>query len=151
MSYPTGSPPSATVVRPPGSTKSSGLDVNWLEVSCQRDATLSSFAQGVQDFNFSVGGKFAANLSKSYFRFGSRLRSTLGDGATSLKPKMADGLAMADQWVDCLYDNVYFRAGGADASSIVSYSSQAGVCKRRLANSGDWMDSIGKSSYGVDP
>jgi hypothetical protein len=129
------------------STKSSGLDVNWLEVNCQRNLEGAAFASGVQDFNFSVGGRFAANLSKSYFRFGSRLRGA--DGTTA--PASVENIARADQWVDCLYDNLYMRAGGADTSSIVSYSSQAGVCKRRLSNSAAWLNTVGKSAYGVDP
>ena len=124
---------------------SNGLERNWLQVTCQRSITNGTFAGGVQDFNFSIGGRYGFNPAKSYFRFGVKL--TGGEG---VQPKLANNLAMADGVIDNLYNNCYFRAGGSDVSSIVNFCPQAGIVKSRLGKSGAWLNSIGKSAYGLD-
>jgi len=127
------------------SNTASGLDRNYLEVSCQKSVDGTNFSQGVQDYNFSVGSRYSANLSKSYFRIGGVLRSAAG------VPKVSDQIALADHWTSCLYDNVYMRAGGSDVSSITSFAGQAGVVKQRLTKGGAWLNTIGKSAYAVEP
>jgi hypothetical protein len=124
---------------------SNGLERNWLQVTCQRSITNGTFAAGVQDFNFSIGGRYGFNPAKSYFRFGVKLA-----GVGGAQPRVQDNLAMADGVIDNLYNNVYFRAGGSDVSSIVNYCPQAGIVKCRLGKSGAWLNSIGKSAYGLD-
>ena len=50
-----------------------------------------------------------------------------------------------------MYNNVYFKAGGQNVSSLVSYIPQASQIKNRLMLSGAWSDSIGKSAFMVNP
>ena len=88
-------------------SEANGLERNWLQVTCQRSINNGTFAQGVQDFNFSVGGRYAFNPAKSYFRFAVKLTN-----ANNNQPTVSNYLAMADGVVNCLYNNIYFRAGG---------------------------------------
>ena len=123
-----------------------GLETNFLQISCQRNATGAQFDKGVQDFNFSVGGNFCFRPDKSYFKFALKLINKAGG-----QPIAINNMAFADDVVDCLYDNVYFRAGGSDVSSIVNFSPHAGILKRRMNESGAWLNSVGKDAYGLDP
>ena len=52
------------------------------------------------------------------------------------QPVTGDQLAFADDAMACLYNNVYFRAGGQDVSSIVNYVPQAHALKTQVMKSG---------------
>ena len=93
---------------------SNGLERNWLQVTCQRSITNGTFSAGVQDFNFSIGGRYGFNPAKSYFRFGVKLA-----GVGGAQPRVQNNLAMADGVIDNLYNNVYFRAGGTAKVPLV--------------------------------
>jgi len=92
-----------------------------------------------------VGGNFAFRPDKTYFRYALKLINKTGG-----QPVELNSLAFADSVVDCLYDNIYFRGGGSTVSSIVNFSPEAGVLKRRMNDSGAWLKSIGKDAYGMD-
>jgi len=126
------------------------MERNWLQISCQRDVSKTNFERGVQDFNFSVGGRYGFVPSKSYFRVELKLQSK-DDGGSLFPPTRKDNLALADNVVSNLYNNCYFKAGGADVSSIVNYSAHAHQVKTRLSKSKAWLDSMGKSAYFHDP
>lgn len=98
-----------------------------------------------QDYNFSVGGRYAFIPSKSYFRVSMKLQRK--DGGTLSNPRLRDNIAFATNPVSNLFTNCYFRAGGSDVSSIVNRSAQAHQVKTRLSRSGAWLNSIGKSAY----
>ena len=75
----------------------SGLERNWLQISCQRSVKEADFIKGVQDFNFSVGGRYSFCPSKSYFRVEMKLQGKTG--ATARAPTTLDNLAFADNRV----------------------------------------------------
>ena len=116
---------------------SNEMELVYRQVTCQKAVNGDNFSQGVQDFNFSIGGKTAWIPNRTYFRIGMTLKG-LGDTA----PKFSDQVAFADSVCGNLYNNVYFRAGGQDVSSIVNYVPQAQAIKNRLDKSGSWLKSI---------
>jgi hypothetical protein len=116
----------------------------WREVNCQKSTRGDEFSQGVQDFNFSVGAPSAWIPSRSYFKVDMSLT------VASAAPEIADAVAFADNAVACLYDNVYFRAGGQDVSSIVNYVPQIASTRTRLNKTFGWQSSIGKGAYMID-
>ena len=119
----------------------------YREISCQKAVNGNNFSQGNQDFSFSIGNPTAWIPSKSYFRV--RASTAAGGGAViaPAQPVTGDQLAFADDAMACLYNNVYFRAGGQDVSSIVNYVPQAHALKTRVMKSGAWLNSVGKSAY----
>ena len=104
------------------------MDMQYREISCQKANTLKDFGVGVQDYNFNVGGATVWYPSKSYFRIKMRITAP-GQAATDPgnQPSIVREVALADNVVGNLFDNVYFRGGGQDISSIVSYASQASM------------------------
>lgn len=125
------------------------IERNWLQISCQRTVAGAQFDKGVQDYNFSVGGRYAFVPSRSYFRIGMKLQSKELD--VLYPPVRTDQIAFADNVCSNLFTNCYFRAGGADVSSIVNRSALAHQVKTRLSKSGAWLNSIGKSAFFYDP
>lgn len=119
----------------------------WREVSCQKAVNGAEFERGVQDYNFSVGQPTAWIPSKSYFKVDMRLH---GPGGNKPSANDASKVAFADNAVACLYNNVYFRAGGQDVSSCVNYVPQIAAARTRLQKSYAWQKSIGKGAYMVD-
>ena len=122
----------------------------YREISCQKAVNGNNFSQGNQDFNFSIGNPTAWIPSKSYFRVRASLRAIGRVGGAVVvpaQPTTADQLTFADDALACLYNNVYFRAGGQDVSSIVNYVPQAHALKTRVMKSGAWLNSVGKSAY----
>ena len=131
-------------------SESQGLETTWMEISCKRgEPTGDQFARGVQDFEFQVGGRYAWRPSKSYFRIG--LKLDRGAGGSAAQPVVIDNLAFADNVCANLYDNVYVKAGGANISSIINYAAQAHMIKTRLGKSRAWMNSVGKTGFGLNP
>src|SRR5688572_13489606 len=104
------------------------------EISCQKAVSGNNFAQGNQDFNFSIGNPMAARQELLSSNCVSPSPRPIGPA----QPKVQDQLAFADDAISCLY-NVYFRAGGQDVSSIVNYVAQAHALKMRVMKSGAWL------------
>jgi hypothetical protein len=127
-----------------------GIEVNRLQVPCKRDVRADNFVRGVQDFDFSIGGRYAWRPSKSYFRVGLTIKHFNEEKAEDglLQPRSENDIAFADNPCAGLYDNIYVRAGNADVSSIVNYASQAHQVKTRLSKSRGWLKSIGRSAFG---
>ena len=121
---------------------SDDLELVYRQISCQKAVSLSSFSGGVQDYNWSIGGKTGWISSKSYFRIG--MTVTGANGAA--QPTFTEQIALADGVLGNLYNNAYFRAGGQDVSSVVNYAGQAAAIKNRLDKSGGFMKTIGKDS-----
>ena len=122
------------------------LEMKLIQVTPQRSVLGANFNKGIIDLNWSIGGNLAWIPSKSYFRVGMKV-TTLAAGA---QPAVGDQLAFADSVCGNLFNNVYFRAGGQDVSSIINYSPQATAIRNRLGKSGAWLENTGKVSYGLD-
>lgn len=120
------------------------VDYQFRQISCQRAVNGASFPLGVQDFNFSVGRPYGFIPSRSYFRIALTLTGEAG------QPAVNEQLAFADSVCGNLFNNIYFRAGGQDVSSIVNYVPQAQQVKNRLDKSGAWLNTIGKDSFGCE-
>ena len=123
------------------------LESVYKQVTCQRTVSGDNFSQGVQDFNFSIGGKTAWIPNRTYFRVGMTLTGRGGVAA----PTFSEQVAFSDSVCGNLYNNVYFRAGGQDVSSIVNYAPQAQAVKNRLDKSGSWLKTMGKDAFFLDP
>ena len=79
----------------------------YREISCQKAVNGNNFAQGNQDFNFSIGNPTAWIPSKSYFRVRASLRAigrAAGAVVAPAQPTTADQLAFADDAMSCLYN-----------------------------------------------
>lgn len=125
-----------------------GIEVNRLQIPPKRDVSGDNFVRGVQDFDFSIGGRYAFRPSKSYFRVALNLTQVANQYGQINPPSAQDNLAFADNPCAGLWDNVYVRAGNADVSSIVNYAAQAHQVKTRLGKSKAWLDSIGRQAFG---
>jgi hypothetical protein len=146
------------------------VELNFREVTCKRSVQGSNFSRGIQDYDFSVSGKNAFIPSLSYFlidasivvRRGNAPRLTndaVTEGYTTIpaidpvpdrQPYYSDGVALADHFGSCLYNNAFFRAGNSDVSLITQYIPQAGVLKSRLDKSGSWSKNVGRIVFQDD-
>jgi hypothetical protein len=127
----------------------SQTELVWREISAQKAVNSTNFAQGVIDFNFGVGAPTAWIPSKSYFKIDMKLNATNAVFGTKefTGPDSLDMTAFADHAPAALFNNIYFRAGGQDVSSLVNYVPQAAVARTRLRKSGAWQKSIGRTAY----
>ena len=130
------------------------LELNYREVTCKRSVAdqlnnqTSVFAQGIQDFDFSVSGQNLWIPHMTYFRIDYTIIKT-ANGTAEQKPIcLNDGIALADGWANALYNNCYFRCGGQDVSSCTQYVAHAGMLKARLGYSKGWLDTLGRDGTG---
>ena len=137
------------------------LEMNWREVTCQRtvgDGNIApnnlnnnNFANGIQDFLFSVSGSTNAFIpALSYFCIDVELQK-LTAGADPRPPVLADDITLSNSMGDCLYNNTFFKMGGQDVSVAQSFIPQQGALKRRIDQSGAWLYNIGRNASWIDP
>lgn len=118
------------------------MEAQWLEVPCTRGVAGDQFTMGVQDYPFSVGTPNVWIPKKSYFKVTMSLYN--GAASPSALPLTPAALtAFADNAVGNLYDNVYFRGGEQDISSLTQYCAQASALKVRLGGTLPWLRSMG--------
>jgi hypothetical protein len=119
------------------------VEQNSVQISCQRSIAGGAFSAGSQDFNFSISGTQRWSPSRSYFK--ARIKVTT-DGAT--QPTQGHQLALAENFMNNMYNNAYCYIGNTDISSISQYIGQVATVKSRLSRSKGWFDSVGKTGYG---
>ena len=129
----------------------SNLEGVLREITCQKSVGGAEFPQGVQIFNWSIGGRTAFVPRKSYFRIEVELKNREGGVTVETPLPKNKYLALADNFCGNLYNNAYFRMGGQDVSSITSFLPQASILKARLDKSGAWQNQIGESVNFLDP
>jgi hypothetical protein len=129
----------------------SNLEGVLREITCQKSVGGAEFPQGVQIFNWSIGGRTAFVPRKSYFRIEVELKNRAGGVTVETPLPKNKYLALADNFCGNLYNNAYFRMGGQDVSSITSFLPQASILKARLDKSGAWQNQIGESVNFLDP
>ena len=129
----------------------SNLEGVLREITCQKNVGGSEFPQGVQIFNWSIGGRTAFVPRKSYFRIEVELKNRAGGATLDTPIPRNKYIALADNFCGNLYNNAYFRMGGQDVSSITSFLPQASILKARLDKSGAWQNQIGESVNFLDP
>jgi len=120
------------------------VDHQWVEVPCQRSVADSQFAQGVQDFQFSISRPQGFIPAQSYFRVELELLGN-GDPAAASQPIFREQIAFAENAVGNLFSNVYMRAGGQDVSSITSFAPQASMLQARTSKTQSWLNSTGRT------
>jgi hypothetical protein len=136
------------------------LEMNWREITCQRtvgDGAISAvnlnnnnFANGIQDFLFSVSGSTNAFIpALSYFCIDLELQKLTG-GAAPRPPVLADDITLSNCVGDALYNNTFFRMGGQDVSTAQSFIPQQGALKRRIDQSGAWLYNVGRNASWID-
>jgi hypothetical protein len=127
------------------------LELRWEQVTSKRSVqdTINnkSFANGVQDFEFGVSGLNAWIPAYSYFRYEFELYNVDSAGLKTLGVNPNTGIALANNAVGNMYNNVYCRAGGQDISSLTQYMPQASTLKCRINNSGSWLREVAGDAY----
>ena len=118
------------------------VELVYREISATKAVSGAEFERGVQDFNFGMGAPNCWIPSKSYF-----LVSATLIGRANVAPLIKDQVAFADDMCAGLYNNAYFKVGGQDVSSIVSYVPQAHALCSRTTKSQAFLNSVGKSAY----
>jgi hypothetical protein len=124
------------------------MDYQLREVNCQKAISGTAFSQGLQDFNFNIGGASVMHPEKSFFA--AELELKIWDGTNLITPRESDQIALSRDPVSCLYDNVTALGGGADISSLKSFCPQAHMINERLTKSGAYMNSMGASAFGME-
>ena len=115
-------------------------DATWVEISCQRAINSDLFAQGVQDYPFSIGYPNSWVPSKSYFR----ITAQLNRGTTDNAPLISDMLAFSDNMAGNLYSTVNVSMGGVQVSKTTSFAQQASAIKMRSGSTYQFLKSIGE-------
>ena len=137
------------------------LEMNWREITCQRTVgdregtnNDANFANGIQDFLFSVSGSTNAFIpALSYFCIDVELQKITGiaGGVTTVRPPvLADDLTLSNCVGDALYNNTFFKMGGQDVSAAQSFIPQQGALKRRVDQSGAWLYNVGRNASWID-
>jgi hypothetical protein len=120
------------------------LETQFRQISCQTAVADAAFGVGVKDFNFNIGSNTAFNPSKSYFKI--EVELSYAAGVTEEQKTVA----LSDNPLGSLFDNVYFKGGGQDISSITSYAGQGSILRQRLTRGKGWLDSMGKDAFLLD-
>ena len=137
------------------------LEMNWREITCQRtvgdkegENNETNFANGIQDFLFSVSGSTNAFIpALSYFCIDVELQkiTNIAAGVTTVRPPvLADDLTLSNCVGDALYNNTFFKMGGQDVSAAQSFIPQQGALKRRVDQSGAWLYNVGRNASWID-
>jgi hypothetical protein len=134
------------------------LEMNWREITCQRavgdpndPAESSVFANGIQDFLFSVSGSTNAFIpALSYFCIDTELQVINGAGV-EVPPLLNNNITLSNDVGDALYNSCSFRMGGQDVSVAQSFIPQQGALRRRIDQSGAWLYNIGRNASWIDP
>lgn len=137
-------------------------DLQYTEVPCQRQVADSSptnnqFAQGTQDYSFTIGKGMAFYPSRSYFKFTVKLNGTGrfydagGPFGVGGKPAISEQLALSENFAPNMYTSMYFLGGGQNISSIVNYLPQVNQVETRATGSQAWLKSVGMSAAYSNP
>jgi len=122
------------------------VDKSLLEIPCTKAVGGDSFTQGVQDFQINIGAPSVFKPSESYFR----IACTVTQGGN--QPSLTTGeVALADNFCASLYNQVSFRAGGQEVSSIQRYVGQADQIRTRISKTKAWQESVGKNAFMIEP
>lgn len=123
-----------------------GLEKNVTEVSATRTVSGEAFAQGVMDFNISIGAPSAFKWSETYFR----VACTVTQGTR--QPSLYDSsVALAENFCATMFNQIDVKAGGVSISSQTRYLPQADQLRNRLSKSYAWQQSVGRNAFLIEP
>lgn len=130
-------------------------DQNIVQINCQRsvndtvtnlNAISNNFIQGTQDFMFSVANNQKWSPSRSFFRARASLQindDIVGTPDAWRQPRVSDGVAFAEGFMNNAYSNAYCYAASVDISSLTQFVGQGNMVKNRLTKTKPWLDTIG--------
>jgi hypothetical protein len=122
------------------------VDMNTVQINCQRALSGENFVLGTQDFLFSVAGNQKWSPSRSFFRARISLQKSTNAGVSwSNDITLADKIAFAESPMNNCYANAYCYASSVDISSLTQFVGQGSMVKHRLTRPKPWLDSIGKA------
>lgn len=132
------------------------IDLNFEEISCDRVITDGNFANGLQNFRFSVapsgGGCILPHMS--YFmveyNFGSAEGTTDPYTAVNALNQNAK-VALQNNFMSCMYNACRFTIAQSEISVVNSSHAQAHTLMRRMGLTTDFIEDIGPELTGFDP
>ena len=132
------------------------VDLNYEEISPERDITNGAFGNGLQNFRFNIapsgGGAFIPAMS--YFlveyNFGDTEGKTDNYTATKALPQSSK-ITLQNNFMACMYSAASVKIAGTEISLINSSHAQASILKSRLGYTTDFMENIGPDLNGYDP
>jgi hypothetical protein len=113
------------------------LDINYEEISCDRNINDANWSNGLQNFRFSVSNSGDSSWlpALSYFvleySFGSKNGATDNYTATEAL-KQSQKITLANDWVSSMYTAASFRIAGVDVNNINNSLPQVSALKNRM-------------------
>jgi len=114
-------------------------------------AKTDNFLAGVMDFSISIADKQRFSPYRSYFRAEVELNVRDAPTGDYRQPTMTDNFALAENFVNNIIANSYFYIGSTSVASQSQYHGQSAALRIRLSRSWNWLRSIGKTVYFMDP
>lgn len=108
-----------------------------------------NFLGGVMDYSWSCADKKMVSMSRSYFR--GEVEVTIKEGGVYRQAKMTDNFTLAENFFNNMIANSYFYIGSQSVCQLTQHHGQASMLRIRLNRSYNWLRSIGKSVYWLDP
>lgn len=130
------------------------IDLNYEEISCDRVISDGNFANGLQNFRFSVapsgGGCVIPDMS--YFLVEYNFGAYSGDAytATDALPQSAK-IALQNNFMACMYNACRFTIAQSEISVVNSSHAQAHTLMRRMGLTTDFIEDLGPDLTGFDP
>lgn len=125
------------------------IDVNFEEVSSQRDVCGDAFSKGLIEYRFSVspsaGGAWIPSMS--YFMIDYKL-STVLDDTKALESKSK--ITMACDWPSQLFSTVSFKIAGYEVCSVNNYCAQTHILKKRMGYVSEDFNGLAYNRDGYD-
>lgn len=122
------------------------IERNVNEITCTRSVGGANFTAGVMDFILNVGAPSAFKWSDVYFR----LSVTLTRGTNQPSVYTSD-VALSDNFVNALFNQIDVKAGGTSISSQTRYVAQAAQLRTRICKSYAWQQSVGRNTFLIEP
>ena len=131
-------------------------DLNYEEISCERDLANGAWANGLQNFRFSIapssGGAFIPSMSYFLIEYNFGSATNKSDDYTATKAlEQKQKITLQNNFMGCMYTAATFKMAGTDISVINNSHAQASVLQHRLGLTTDFIENIGPDLNGFDP
>ena len=123
----------------------------WREINAQRPMG-AEFANGIIDFNFSIGGVNAMVPNMTYTDIKYTLTAKDYDDTSSLgKPTKLSVTTFAQDSCACLFNSSQFLVGGSLVSNVQSFHAQTDIMQKRLGLTGAQLYSVASGASNMEP
>lgn len=124
------------------------IDMNYEEVSSQRDVASPSFQKGLIEYRFSVspsaGGAWIPSMS--YFLIDYKFTNSAGNAALPSASKTT----LACDWPSHLFSATSFKIAGYEVANVNNYCPQTHILKKRLGYVSEDFNGLAYSRDGYD-